>query len=46
MEEEIELTDFLSTLWQKKKIIIITVVVFALVALVGTAVVEDRKSVV
>ena len=41
MEEEIELTDFLSTLWQKKKIIIITVVVFALVALVGTAVVEN-----
>lgn len=41
MEEEIELTDFFSTLWQKKKIIIITVVVFALVALVGTAIIEN-----
>lgn len=41
MEEEIELTEFFSTLWQKKKIIIITVVVFALIALVGTAIIEN-----
>lgn len=41
MEEEIELTDFFSTLWQKKKIIIIAVIVFALVTLVSTAIIEN-----
>ncbi len=41
MEEEIELADFFSTLWQKKKIIIITIVAFAIVALIGTTIIEN-----
>lgn len=41
MEEEIELTDLFSVLWQKKKIIIIITIILAVLALIGSLIIEN-----
>ena len=44
MENEIELADFFSILWQKKIIIIITTIIFMIIGFSGSVIIENIEN--